>query len=67
MTPFHLSAESGHIKIVNCLYDQRADINIQDDNGVITVDYSGRIKLMMMFGLASLPDKCCTCITFSGV
>ena len=36
MTPLHLAAESGHIKIVHYLLDQEADINIQDDNGVVT-------------------------------
>ena len=35
MTPLHLAAESGRVKIVEYLYDQEADINIQDDNGVI--------------------------------
>ena len=44
MTPFHLAAESGHIRIVNCLYDQGADINIQDDNGVTIGDYTGRMN-----------------------
>ena len=36
MTPLHLAAESGHIKILRYLVDQEADINIQDDNGVVT-------------------------------
>ena len=36
MTPLHLAAESGHIKILYYLVDEGADINIQDDNGVIT-------------------------------
>ena len=35
MTPLHLAAESGHIKIVNYLCDEGADINIQDSDGVI--------------------------------
>ena len=35
MTPLHLAAESGHIKIVDYLYDQGADINIEDNSGVI--------------------------------
>ena len=34
MTPFHLAAESGHVKIVNYLCDEEADINIQDNDGV---------------------------------
>ena len=47
MTPLHLAAESGHIKVVDYLIDQGADINIQADNGVIICDYihsnTGRI------------------------
>ena len=43
MTPLHLAAESNHIKMVECLLDQGADINFQDDNEVIlhinAVDY----------------------------
>ena len=35
MTPLHLAAESGRIKILNYLVDKGADINIQDDHGVI--------------------------------
>ena len=34
MTPLHLAAESGRIKMMNCLVEQGADVNIQDDNGV---------------------------------
>ena len=34
MTPLHLAAESGHIKKVNYLCDEGADINIQDNDGV---------------------------------
>ena len=36
MTPLHFSAETGRIKILGYLVEQGADINIQDDNGVIT-------------------------------
>ena len=43
MTPLHLAAESNLVKMVECLLDQRADINLQDDNDVILhtneVDY----------------------------
>ena len=39
MTPLHLAAESGHIKIVKYLVDKGADINHQDDNEVITCDH----------------------------
>ena len=38
MTPLHLAAESGHIKVIKNLVARRADINIQDDNGVIICD-----------------------------
>ena len=34
MTPLHLAAKSGHVKIVIYLCDQGADINIQDNDGV---------------------------------
>ena len=34
MTPLHLAAESGHIKIVTYLCDEGADIKIQDKDGV---------------------------------
>ena len=43
MTALHFAAESNHIKMVECLLDQRADINVQDENEVIlhtnAVDY----------------------------
>ena len=57
MTPLHLAAESNHIQIVECLLDQGADFNLQDDNEVIlhtnAVDY---------FHLAG---RCCTHCSFS--
>ena len=34
MTPFHLAAESGHVKIVNYFFNEGAAINIQDNDGV---------------------------------
>ena len=34
MTPLHLAAKSGHIKIVTYLCDDEADINIQNNDGV---------------------------------
>ena len=36
LTPLHLAAETGRIKILNYLLEQGADINIQDYHGVIT-------------------------------
>ena len=38
MTALHLAAESGHIKILNYLVDQGANINIWDDNRVSICD-----------------------------
>ena len=35
MAPLHLAARSGRVKILNYLVEQGADINIQDNNGVI--------------------------------
>ena len=36
MTPLHLAVASGRIKVVKYLVEQEeADINIQDENGVI--------------------------------
>ena len=40
MTPLHLAAESGRIKILKHFVEQGADINIQDDNGVIICDHT---------------------------
>jgi len=34
MTPLHLAAESGHIKIVNYLCDEGAATKLQDNDGV---------------------------------
>ena len=38
MTPWHLAAESGHIKKMDYLFDKGTDINIQDAEGVILND-----------------------------
>ena len=43
MTPLHVAAEKGNLKIVEYLVDHtelEVDIDIQDDNGVSTV-YTG--------------------------
>ena len=39
MTPLHLAAENGYVKIFGYLVDQGADINNQDDNGVTSYTY----------------------------
>ena len=41
MTPLHLAAESNHMKIVEYLLDQGANINLQDDNEVILHTIAG--------------------------
>ena len=60
MTPLHLAAEGNRIKMVECLLDQGADINIQDDSKVIlhtnVVDYLqlvGRCCIHCSFTLLS--------------
>ena len=35
MTTLHVAAERGYLKIVEYLVGKEADINIQDNNGVI--------------------------------
>ena len=35
MTPMHMAAERGFVKIVDYLIDKGADINIKDENGVL--------------------------------
>ena len=39
MTPLHVAAERGYVKIVDYLAGKGADINIQDKKGVIICDY----------------------------
>jgi len=52
-----LAAESNHVKMVECLLGEGADINIQDDNEVIShinaVDY------------LELAGMCCTHCSFT--
>ena len=57
MTPLHLAVESGRIKMVKCLLDQEANINLQDDNQVIL-----RTNAVNYFELAG---RCCTHCSFS--
>ena len=58
VTPLHLAVQSNSTKMVECLFDQGADINIQDDNEVIlhtnAVDYfelAGRCYTNSSFSL----------------
>ena len=61
MTPLHLAAESGHIKVVKYLVGQQeTDINIQDENGVIIYDRTYMpvlLKYRIEFELASFPGR----------
>ena len=61
MTPLHLAAETGRIKIIKYLVEQGADINIQDDNGVsILRPYTPvLLKYLIEFELASFPGRYC--------
>ena len=40
MTPLHLAVQNNRTKMVECLLDQGADINIQDKNEVILRTYT---------------------------
>ena len=37
MTPLHIAAKRGYVKIVEYLVSKGADIGIQDKNGVIVI------------------------------
>ena len=39
-TPLHVAATKGHDYTVECLVEKGANINIQDDDGVIACDYT---------------------------
>ena len=43
MTPLYLAAEIGRIKMLCYILEQGADIDIQDDNGVIIYNSVARI------------------------
>ena len=58
MTPLHLAVQSNRRKMVECLLDQGADFNLQDENMVIShtyeVDYfhlDGRFSIHCLFFL----------------
>ena len=46
MTPLHLAVQSGHIKVVDYLFDQQADVDTQDNDGVIN---AGRLVQSLSF------------------
>ena len=56
MTPLHLAVESNRIKMIECLLDQGADINFQDDievslytNAIDYFDLAGRCHTYSSF------------------
>ena len=61
MTPLHLAAETGRIKIIKYLVEQGADINIQDDNGVsiLWLYIPVLLEYLIEFELASFPGRYC--------
>ena len=62
MTPLHLAVETNHIKMVECLLDQGADLDLQDDDKVIlhtnVVDY-------ILLAVPIVHFLCCLNIRFS--
>ena len=57
MTPLHLAVENNRTKMVECLLDQGADFNLQDENEVIL-----HTNAVQYFELAG---RCCTHWLFS--
>ena len=57
MTPMHLAVESNRIKMVECLLDQGAYVNLQDDNKVIL--HTNAIDYFQLAG------RCCIHCSFS--
>ena len=56
MTPLHMAAERGYIKIVDYLVGKGADIDIQDKNGVIC-DFSNNNVVIGSFHVKSTQSK----------
>ena len=48
MTPLHVAAEKGYIKIVDYLVGEGAYIDVQDDNGVTICDCSNNIAVLLL-------------------
>ena len=48
MTPLHVAAESGWIKIVEYFVDQGADVNVQDPKGVNVCGYCNNGRLVLL-------------------
>ena len=65
MTPLHVAAARGLVKIVEYLVEQEADINIQDHKGVSICDYTRWCRHKE--GKCEMLTKClsCQCITGS--
>ena len=60
MIPLHLAAESGRIKILGYFIEQGADINIQDDNGVIIYDmHTSAARYLIEVDLPTFPGRYC--------
>ena len=49
MTPLHMAAERGHVKIVEYLVCHGANINTKDHNGVIMCGYTNSSRLELQF------------------